>query len=400
MNRPGIRLLCVSAFLLSGCLCPALPLPQMAAQVLEPVHIENFESKFMMPNRLRFSEKGNTFLVAGKNDFIYIYDAANFEKNTEIKKNSDEAHLLFVINDAGYIDNNTWYYTKDDFNRDDSLRNAAVHIRQIEPARELHRHDWGRFSSSPVLANATHIAHGRRLLNWHDGSAYEVVVEHPGRFSYGLTPDSLVVTSNYEGNVYLFYDPVKQNGTVWNVGAARSAIQNAHAPTGMRSGSLILSPDAQYGLVTSNRGKCELWRLQLPQKELAGRCGRSGLFGGKRWHRVAFTRDSSAFAIAAENELFVYAMQPFRQIMATKLVHKVKALALEADRLAVADESGVIFVWNTATSKLLGEYRPTMDTEDDADNQTTHLLDLQPGGRKLLASQRYRFMVFDLPVAP
>jgi len=412
MNRLKTCLLCIGVFFLSGCPNPAPLVSQTAVHVLEPAYVETFEETAMPPKWLEFSGKGDAFLVAGGADYIYLYNSTTFKKSAATAKKRtimEKKSKVFLdwlsVAGVGYIDDNTWYFAEIGLTRDEVGRNAAVHIWQVDPPRELHKHAWGGvdwrgFSSSPVLANATHVAHGRRLLNWHDGSTYEVILEHPGRFGYGLTPDSRVVTSNYDGDVYLFYDPVTKNGTVWDVGAARSSIQNRYSPIGMKSGSLILSPDAQYGLVTSNQGKCELWQLQLPQKELAGRCGRNSLFSGKRWHRVAFTRDSRAFALAAENEVFVYTTQPFRQVLATTLAHKVQALALEADRLSVADESGAIFVWDTATGKLLGEYRPNINTEEDADNQTTHLLDLQPGGRKLLAAQRYRFMVFDLPVAP
>jgi len=402
MNRLSTWLLCAGAFFLAGCPHRALVMPQVAEQVLVPLYTEALPHS---PKYLKFSEKGGTFIVAGIADFIYLYDAAAFEKRTEIRKETQKENEFpyhsFYIRGVGYIDDNTWYTatetryaTTENLIRNALSGNAALHIRQIEPMRELHKYDQNGLSDH-VLANATHVADERTLMNWHDGSTYEIAVAHPG-FGYGLTPDSLVVSHSFRGSVYWFHDPVKQNGFVWDVGGSPNGIPITGMPNTISSGNLILSSDAKYGLVTSGRGKCELWQLQLPQKELLGQCGRSSLFGGKHWRGVAFTRDSRAFAIATENEIFVYTTQPFRQVMATTLAHNITALTLEADRLAVADESGAIFVWDTGTGRLLGEYHERRKTNRDATVLRTRLLDFQPGGTKLLAAQTDYLMVFDL----
>jgi len=404
MNRQSIWLLCASAFLLSGCPHHGSVLPQAAEQALVPLYTEALPSS---TKYLKFSENGGTFMVAGITNFIYIYDSDTLEKHEEITKETQKGnefpHHNFHIKGVGYIDDNTWYAateesyaTTENLVRNKWSGNATLHIRQIEPSKELHKYDWDGFSNRPVRANATYVANDTKLLNWHDGSTYEVALAHPGTFGYGLTPDSLVISRSFRGSAYAFHDPVKKSGFVWDIGGSPSAIYSIYSPSTISSGNLMLSSDVKYGLVTSGRGKCELWQLQLPQKELLGQCGRSGLFGGKHWKGAAFTRDSHAFAMATENEIFVYTTQPFRQIMATTLPHTITALALEADRLAVADESGAIFVWNTGSGKLLGEYHGRRETKRDATVLRTRLLDFQPGGGKLLAAQTDYFMVFDL----
>jgi len=380
MNRLSVFLLCLGAFLLSGCPRHAA-LPQAVGQPLTPTYTEILPKS---TDFLEFSENGGTFIVAGKHNLVRLYNTETFEKRVTIQK-SNENHRLY-IQGVGYIDDNTWYVATDysyltaeywkslSANiRQDYLKEISISIRQIEPPREIYKHDLGAFSHGPVFANKTHIAQGEKLLNWHDGSVYDALITNVGLIHYILTPDSQVVSSSgLARHVYLFHDPVKQEGMDWNIG----------------SGDLTLSPDARYAVVSSYRGKCELW--QLPQKEQVGNCRRGWLLESKKWRKVAFRRDSSAFAIAAENEAFVYATAPFQNVMAVTMPKAIQALALSEDLLAAADASGTIRVWHVTENKLLGEYA------SDSQSLTSHVMGFQPGGGKLAVSQGDQLMVFDL----
>jgi len=334
---------------------------------------------------LEFSNNGATFIAAGNHEFLYLYNTVTFEKYVTIKRDADKSRVL-SIRGAGYIDDNTWYLARDEFKDYGSPSETSVNIWQIEPPREIHKYDWGSFSDRPVLANKNHVAHSRKMLNWHDGRTYDLNKGYIGSLDYMLTPDSQVVTSRHYSGLYQFYDPFKQESTFWDIGSD------------WLSQDLTLSPDAKYALITSSKGRCELWRV--PEKEELGRCGRSRLFGGTKWQKVAFQRDSQAFAFAVGDEkISVYATQPFKRLMSVTMPHEVQALALNEGRLAAVDKSGTVRVWDVAANKLLGEYA------SHSASPATFSIALQPGGGKLVVSQFDRnlkqdqLMVFDLDAA-
>jgi len=379
MNRLSTLLLCASVFLLPGCPRHAT-LSEAAEQPLTPTYTEDLPgtAKF-----LEFSNKGNTFIVSGEYDFLYFYDALTLEKRMEVTKNPDKI-LFFSVRGAGYIDNNTWYFATDEFKDHCSPRNTSVNIWQIEPLREIHKYPWDGLSGRPpVLANRNHIVHREKMLNWHDGRVYDLSIGH---LDYMLTPDSQVVTSHHYSGLYQFYDPFKQESTFWDIGSD------------WLSQDLTLSPDASYALITSSKGRCELWRV--PEKEELGRCGRNRLFGGTKWQKIAFQRDSQMFAFAAGNEtISVYATQPFKPLMSVTMPNEVQALALNEGQLAAVDKSGTVRVWDVEANKLLGEY-----TNNSA-FLATFSIALQPGGSKLVVTQfdktlqQAQLMVFDLDAA-
>jgi len=307
---------------------------------------------------------------------MYLYDSATFKKLTAIQRDSG-GHGLLKILGSGYIDDNTWYFATDDFNYENKSRDTSVSIWQIEPPREIYKHVFLSGSGAPVFVNKNHIAQGEELLNWHDGRTYDALITRVGLVHYMLTPDSQVVSSSgLAKSVYLFHDPVKQEGMDWDIG----------------SGDLTLSPDARYAVVSSYRGKCELW--QLPQKEQLGNCRRGWLLESKKWNQATFRRDSSAFAIAAGNEAFVYATAPFQSILAVTMPKTIQALALSESLLAAVDESGTIRVWHIDENKLIGEY-----TSDSQSLTSYVVLAFQPGGGKLAVSLSAQLMVFDLDAA-
>jgi len=380
MKRFSILLIYAAVLLLSGCprhvVLPPVLAPE-TAQTLVPLHTEKMSR---IVEFLEFSERGRTFVAAGTHKFAYLYDANNFERLMTIQR-SDNVRDYIIIGGIGYIDDNTWYLATDEYTN--GVRDASISIRQIEPPREIHKYPAPGFSSIGVLANKTHIAHDGNLLNWRDGRTYEVIRAHGGRYGYLLTPDSQVVTLTPNEKTYLFYDPVKQESMFWNIGSHKR---------------FALSPDGKYALVVSNWGKCGLW--QLPQKEQVGSCGDDGLLGGKKWGRVAFGRDSRAFAFVLGNEIHVYATEPVKPLMVASIPKAVDALALNEGRLAATDASGTIRVWDVAENKVLGEYVISDYPSDSEAARRYNLLAFQPGGSKLAASYARQLMVFDLGSAP
>jgi len=373
MNRSLIVLFC-TVFFLSGCLRHNT-VQQNFAQALAPVSSQKLPG---LAKFLEFSENGQSLIVASDYNFVHLYDFTALENRFAMQKNDMTGP--FIVKGTGYIDDNTWYFAMSAFDDD------VISIRQIEPSREIYRQRLGVISNTPVFANKTHVATIATMWNWRDGSAYRVVLDSPGVFSLGMTADSLIIGQNYFGKSYLFHDPVKQDVVVWYAG----------------SDKLTFSSDARYAVLSSGEGKCELWRFYLrsplssTQNERVGQCGRA-TFWGSAWQQIVFQRDSKVFAAATENKIVVYATEPFEQLMSATMPGRVIALALDADRLAAADESGIMRVWHTKTNKLLGVY--TRDLESASNHA---LLAFQPGGNKLVAvhgdktTQAESILVFNL----
>jgi len=378
MNRLSTLLLCASVFLLSGCPRHAA-LSEATGQPLTPIYTEDLPESVEF---LEFSNEGTTFIVAGSYVFLYFYDALTFEKGMEVTKKLSKGRL-FAVWGAGYIDNNTWFFATGEFG-DRGEQNHSVNIWQIEPLREIHKHPLGAFSVGPVHANRNHIAHRGKILNWHDGRVYNFPT---GRLlNYMLTSDSQVVTSHHYSGIYRFYDPFKRESIFWDIGFD------------WKHQSLVLSPDANYALITSSKGRCELWRVS--QKEKLGRCGHRRLLGRSKREKIAFQRDSQRFAFAAGNgKISVYETQPFKQVMSVTMSGAVQALALNEGRLAAIDKSGTVRVWDVTANKLLGEY------VSHSESLATFAIALQPGGGKLAVTQfdkslqQHRLMIFDLDAA-
>jgi len=369
MKRSPLLPFCVGALLLSGCLHTAAS-RQAVAQTLTPAHIEALP---VTARFLEFSDNGRTFIVAGKHRFVYLRDAATLGKRVAIDSGGefgapDRFDNVLATRGVGYIDDNTWYVATDD------RKNVSASIRQIEPPRELYKHDLGKGSERPVIVNKNHLAYVEALLNWHDGKSYKADRAHPGSFGYTLTADSQVMTYNAFSGDVLLHDPVKQESIVWN--------------TGFSIRRMVLSTDAKYAVALSDRGKCVLW--QLPEKERLGSCGRGGLLDSKQT-QIIFQRDSRAFARSVNNEIHVYTVRPFKLLIKATMPERVTGLALSEGRLAAADNVGNIRVWNIAENRLLGEY-----PGDPENGGGASVLAFQPGGSRLAVSQNNQLLVFEL----
>jgi len=384
-------ILIIVIFLLNGCLRQST-VSVAASRPLVPIYQEELP---ITTRFFDFADKGKTFLLAGHYSFLYIYDAATFEKRVMIREVDGEDE--FSVLGAGYIDDNTWYvatgynYPNPDYKESAPGQNnylrkflskSVISIRQVEPEHEIYNHDLNGRMSVGVFANKDHIAYGWHFIDWHTGESYKVDVPYPNGY-YNLASSRLVVMRSFlqKKNIYLFFNPLKQEGKFWNFGSSWSG------------SDLMLSRDANYALFRTEKGGCELW--QVPQKERLGRCGRSKLWGDKTTRGV-FRRDSQAFAVSAENKITLYSIEPFKSLMTLTLAKPVDMLAFSENYLAAVDEVGMLRVWSIHNNKLLGEYdlsqyhngiRVLMNSH--------HFMGFQPGGNKLVVSVG-QLLVFDL----
>jgi len=335
-------------------------------------------------------------LLAGSYRYVYFYEAVTFRKRVAIRKESRKEGVFSILG-AGYIDDNTWYvatgktYPNPDYKESLPGQNNYLHrgltrsdisIRQIEPSRELYRDDLHGSGIKTVFANKNHIAYRWTMVNWRTGEQYKVDMPHPIVTFYNLTPDSQVVTKFLRRDAYLFYSPLKQEGVVWDFAFQWS------------DSNLMLSRDARYALVGTEKGGCELW--QVAQKKRLGRCGRSKLWGDKITHAV-FRRDSQAFVVSAENKITLYSIEPFKSLMTLVLKEPVDMLALNEEYFAAIDKAGMLRVWDINENKLLAEYRFSENHDGLAEfSSSSRQMAFQPGGSKLVVSNLSQLLVFDL----
>jgi len=378
-------LICV--LLLTGCPKQAAishSVPQEPPQTLLPIHQEKLPG---MADFFDFADGGKTFLLAGDHRFIYLYDTASLKKLETIKEVDGED--FFSVHGAGYIDDNTWYiatyyaYPNPDYKQGAptyvhrNLTKSTVSIREINSSRELYQ---GDFYGKRAFVNKNHIGSGECLINWHTEENHRAYIIHPGEFSYQLTHNNLVISKDYRRDRYLFHNPIKQEKTIWDFGYGDS--------------KLTLSPDANYALYRSSKGRCELW--QVPNKERLGRCGNSRFWGEKN-SRAVFQRDNQAFAVSDGNRISLYATQPFKKLTSLVLPNTVETLALNEGRLAAIDASGTLRVWDIRENKLLGEY---IFNQYISHEGITNFMEFQPLGSRLVitysGTEATKLVVFDL----
>ncbi len=372
MKRSLMFLFGVGTLLLSGCLCTSA-LPQAAAQTLTLLYTEK---SVTTAEFLEYSDNGQTLIAAGDCCFVNLHDAHTHEKLVALnKESSDEFEMFTPVIGAGFIDDNIWF-----FGFDIPGNSTVASIRQIEPPHELFKKNFYDRGNSPVITNKDYVAYNRELLNWHDGTSYKVAEAHPAMFGYTMAGESQIMTYNAFNGDVLVHDPVRQEKLFWN--------------TGFRISRMALSTDAKYAAALSNHGKCVLWKL--PEKERLGSCGVGGLLDGKLTGAV-FQRDSRALAVSVDDEIRVYATQPFKLLMKAAMPKPVTGLALSEGRLAAGDNNGNIRVWNVAGHALLGEYvtpQPAMINK----------LAFQPGGTRLAASltsqHLSQLLIFELRSLP
>jgi len=358
MNRFSTMLICLSVLLSSGCPRHAA-LPPETGQRLEPVYIEKFPDGV---TAFEFSNDGKTFILAGNHSFLYLYDATTFKKLASINDSTND----FRPRGIGYIDDNTWYLAT---RHPDTHLTTRFSIRNIKPQREIYQYDipivFGKLST---VANEDYIVHSETMLDWRNGKTYQVEFIDDASIDYELTEYNQVVTRNNHGNLYQIDDPIKKKSTTIDVGSPRG----------------ILSPYARYALVVSDFGGCVL--LQLPQKTKTGRCGK----WGKDWTQAAFQRDNKIFAVSSKNEIYVYAIQPFKLLMSATMPKEVVLLSLGEGRLAAKDNFGGIKVWDITEKRLLGEYPQNIE------GTSAGKLVFQPYGNKLALTNYGQLTMFDL----
>jgi len=381
MNRFVVITLCLSTSLFVGCL-RTTESRQVTAQVLTPIYTEDHSSVIQS---LAYSDNGATLVTSG-GCCVNLYNTLDYSKLVALKREDfykiekNDRPPLAGFNGAGYIDRNTWYF----FSSANATDNDVIDIRQLEPARELIKHNLKVNSNRPVFANKHHLANGRTMLDWRSGKRYEIVTE-VGEFGYTLTENSHVMTHNpLISDHVLIHDPVKQE-SLW-------------IDTGSRVFNTAISADAKYVVTISRRNKCVLW--QLPEQTRLGSCGSARLLNPKQ----TFRSDGRSFMVWGNNEIREYTLppsktlQPIRRIpIKITMPDQILDSAQNDNWLAVVDEKSNLRVWSLADGSLRGEYANPVMADYRISASSANLV-LQPGGTHLAVSQSSWLMVFDLAI--
>lgn len=361
-----LMLSCASALLLAGCLSTTLrPVPEQAVTLHE-----DFSEELPLPVKfLEFSSDGSTFLVGGSHHFVNLYDADDYVKLAAVNR-SNTRFLKSSVLGAGYIDPNTWYF---------AAGNATVSIRSIHPNEEIFRHSFDYQARRSIIANDHHIAYYKTLLDWHAGKDYPISTAHVAALWPKLTDSSRVLTYNWNNGGVVLDDPVNGKTIRWKAGFAVN--------------HTVVTEDERYAVTLSKNGACKAWKL--PETREIGRCGYAQRGADTQVQLIAHP-DDHAFAVAVNDEIRVYTLEPYRLELLVKMPGTVSALAFSPDgKLAAGDEAGHIRVWDTVAGRLYAQYDFRGEREMQRFN-TTDLLAFQPHGSRLAAALGHDIVVFDL----
>ena len=331
-----------------------------------PVHTEQlpYHTRY-----LEFSSNGNKLIAGGEFKFVTLYDIET-QHNAIVLNNEHTELSSGRIYGAGFIDANTWYYA---YTTDKGDVEAI--IRQINPPQMVFKHNFGSDTDRPVQANKTHLAQSKVMLDWRNTEhSYRVVTAHPVDGGYTLTESSRVLTYNGFNGFVGIHDPVKQEVIGWKADSGIAYV--------------LLSADERYALEFSSKGKCVL--RQLPEAKKVGSCGRNTLLKHSVGGHITFQSDSRMFAVSRNNEIRVYAVEPFKQVLSVTTPEQVTGLALNEGRLAAGVKGGGLRIWNVADSALLGVHVNNMEHPSSIRN-----LVFQPNTNRLFANQNDTLLVFD-----
>ena len=364
MQRTFITLGFGAALLLSGCF-QAVAIPKTSARPLTPVHTEQLP---FPTDYLEFSSNGEKLIAGGKYKFVTLYDIET--QHNAIALNNEHTELSSgQIYGASFIDANTWYYA---YTTDKGDVEAI--IRQINPSQVVFKHNFGN-RNRPVQANKTHLALSEIMLDWRNTEhSYHVVTAHPVDGGYTLTESSRVLTYNGFNGFVGIHDPVKQEVIGWKADSGIAYV--------------LLSADERYVLEFSSKGKCVL--RQLPEAKKVGSCGRNTLLKHSVGGHITFQSDSRMFAVSRNNEIRVYAVEPFKQVLSVTTPEQVTGLALNEGRLAASVRGDNIYIWDVASGNSLGEYASSSSRMLGSET-----LVFQPNTNRLFVNQSRKLLVFD-----
>jgi WD40 repeat protein len=371
----------ILAFALSGCLAS---LPTASRSTPEPVptlKMAHSEETEYVIRFLEFSEDGKFLAIAGNYDYVHLYNVRDYTPLEEfilprktITRRGQTSSLATELLGLGFIDANTWYFVADG-------EEALIHIRTIQPSREIFRHIVGG-SSQRVVANENHVLIGDYgLINWRTGKNYSSSLS-----STSPGPRSLLTRSGYVLRASWYHNDVL-------IDKPENGISERWRP-GFQVSSLRVTPDERYLITTGRKGACKLWRW--PEKQEVASCGLGGLFRNV-YPALALSPDGKRFAVSEGNTVRLYTIEPFRLELEVEMPGEIRAFAVTNDgKLAASgyeNDNGRkrLHVWDVAAGGLIGQF------DFDPKDTPNVLLAFQPGSNRLAVAQSSTVIILELP---
>ncbi|MDR1063536.1 MAG: hypothetical protein LBL48_06345 [Azoarcus sp.] len=333
-----------------------------------------------------------------QHDVVQLHRSKDFElleefnrKDFQYREDEELWKMWTRLLGIDYIDTNTWYYIEQvdkkligmpiksknlDDRRDEEI---VIHIRSIDPPREIYTHTFPNESSSGTfssVANENYVLYTEtKIFNWRTEENRSRI---PGWYGFAMLTDTDAIALTHDGRVLV------------NVNAS-TVVSDPFGGKKTEDYPFVsaLTPDERYLIALERNGDCAL-RLFEEKREIA-RCGTGHPFGiGIKKRAVAISPDSKMFAMSINDKVRLYRIDPFRLEQTVIAPGNVATLALSDDgRLASGDNDGRIRVWDIASGKLIGKF----------DKRLWQIFSLvfQPGGNILVGWGKD---FFELPPRP
>jgi hypothetical protein len=366
------------AFVLLGCL--SIPVG------VDPAGVEPVPDLVMSRPPLLFdpgignasiTEDGNTLLRWGEYNGVVLlrisdYSIAEkfYEKDkSQLKFEGDAGVPTGYIQGAGFFDNNMWYFgvlprDKDGKGERHAVERIDIHIRSIQPSREIAKYSFPWNSHAALIANKNHfafIADKLRenfksdgvLVDWRTGAHYPINTEYDSR---GVTLYKLT-DSNRVLSTYRLKDRIDSGVLLVDPFSPQKERLERH---------VFFSPDERYGIDLGS-GRCKLRKFTgrevapLDDKQIVGYCSGS-LPRIDAWDYpifpVEFSEDGKLFVIAVKNNFHVYRVEPFQLEFEGKMAGNILSVNLSKNGiLATNDNEGFVRVWDVMKKKIIGQLR-------------------------------------------
>jgi len=230
------------ALLLSG--CPSIPVEPDPIEAVSVPELEMVRPSYPLDTGVSFvsiSEDGNTFLSWGKHDGVVLFRQSDYsiieryyeEDKSQLKFEGDIGTPTGYIQNAGFFDNNTWYFDVTPYIVKDPMANHIdIHIRSIQPPREIAKYSFSWVNNDKLIANKNHFVVIRQtpsshnavtLVDWRTGAHHSITIP-PFLSEAGimwsrrydnpltLTDNSRILAkdSYKKGYYWFFFDPFTQ----------------------------------------------------------------------------------------------------------------------------------------------------------------------------------------------
>ena len=426
MFRSLLCALPLVALLLSG--CPSMPVEPDTIEAISVPELEMVRPPYKFDRLITsfsISEDGNTFIGWGKHDGVILFRQSDYSiieeyydiDKSQLKYEGDDGRPTGHIHNAGFFNNNTWYFGVVPKKIDGRIgEHIDIHIRSIQPPREIAKYSFSWGGGDKLIANKNHFVVIREsavnetvmLVDWRTGAhhsltippfLYEAVFIGVMRYPNPLTlTDSsrILAKDSYKKGYYWFlFDPFTQQKRLFDPSTEQK---------GKLERDAIISPSERY-VIDLGESRCKLRKfpahetVPLKDQEIIGFC--SDKFSKiEEWEKpiTFFSLDEKFFVIAFRRNIRVYRTEPFQlEFEGNTSGYIYKARLSENGLLATGDGKGFVRVWDIKAKKAVGQHR-FFDPGNEERDFSPSLVFHPDGDRLFVATHRESDLyAFQLP---